>query len=118
MAHYMLMLVSGPGEAEAFSPEETQSILAEYGAWAGKLGAEGKLKESGRLSDVYTDPGRRLKGSDAEFSVTDGPLAEAKEVIGGYFRIEAANYDEAVEIARGCPHLRFFKGGIDIREVL
>ena len=118
MANFMLLLVNGPGEAEALSPEEIQSIVAEYGAWAGKLGAEGKLVESGRLSDVYTDPGRRLTGADAEFSATDGPLAEAKEVIGGYFRIEAADYDEAVQIARGCPHLRFGNGRIDIREVI
>jgi hypothetical protein len=48
--------------------------------------------------------------------VTDGPYSEAAEVLGGYFAIEAASYDEAVEIARTCPHLT---GGqwIEVRQV-
>jgi hypothetical protein len=37
--------------------------------------------------------------------VTDGPFAESKEVLGGYFTINAASYDEAVTIARTCPHI-------------
>ena len=47
--------------------------------------------------------------------VTDGPYAEAREVIGGLFMIEAANYDEVVELSKDCPHLDF--GSIEIREV-
>ena len=39
--------------------------------------------------------------------VTDGPYAEAREVIGGLFVIDAANYEEVVELSRDCPHLEF-----------
>jgi hypothetical protein len=51
------------------------------------------------------DGGRRLRLQGGKVSVTDGPYSEAAEVLGGYFAIEAADYDEAVAIARTCPHL-------------
>ncbi len=47
---------------------------------------------------------------------TDGPFAEAKEVIGGIFTIDADSYDEAVEISKDCPHLKY-GGWIEVREV-
>jgi hypothetical protein len=47
--------------------------------------------------------------------VTDGPFTEGKEVLGGFFTIEAAAYDKAIEIANTCPHLDF--GSIEVREV-
>jgi hypothetical protein len=47
--------------------------------------------------------------------VSDGPFAEANEVMGGLFVIEAATYDEVVELCKDCPHLDF--GSIEIREV-
>jgi hypothetical protein len=50
-----------------------------------------------------------VKGHGAEVAVTDGPYAETKEIIGGYFLIEAASEDEAVSIATGCPGLK--RGG-------
>lgn len=71
-------------------------------AQAGKLEASAKLKEEG---------GRHLRSSNGRVEVTDGPYAEAREVMGGYFTVEAADYDEAVEIARGCPPWRTGVGG-------
>ena len=49
-------------------------------------------------------------------TVMNGPYAEAKEVIGGYFMIEAANYDQAVQLARDCPNLEL-GGTIEVREI-
>ena len=48
--------------------------------------------------------------------VRDGPYAEASEVIGGFYTIEAKNYDDAVSIASGCPHVKY-SGRIEVREV-
>jgi hypothetical protein len=48
--------------------------------------------------------------------VTDGPYTETKEVIGGYFVIEAADLDEAVRIAEGCPAAAY--GGVEVRQVM
>ena len=46
----------------------------------------------------------------------DGPYSETKEVIGGYFAVRAADYDEAVKICEDCPHLEY-AGTIEIREI-
>ena len=48
-----------------------------------------------------------LAMKDGAVSVVDGPYSEAKEILGGYFAIEAADYDEAVAISRDCPHLKY-----------
>jgi hypothetical protein len=47
--------------------------------------------------------------------VTDGPYAEAREVIGGLFIVEAGDYDEVVALSQDCPHLEF--GTIEIRQI-
>ena len=48
--------------------------------------------------------------------MVDGPYTEAKEIVGGYFLIEAVDYDEAVQICRSCPHLKY-GGRIELREI-
>lgn len=48
--------------------------------------------------------------------MVDGPYSEAKEVIGGYFAIEAADYDEALDLCRDCPHLKYGER-IELRRV-
>ncbi len=90
------------------SPAEMQAVIERYTNWAGKLAAEGRMKGSNKLKDGSA---RHL----TKLGVIDGPFPETKEIIGGYFLVEAANYDEAVEIALSCPHIEF--GRIEVREV-
>jgi hypothetical protein len=56
-----------------------------------------------------------MRGAAGQTRITDGPYAEAREVIGGLFIVEAQSYDEVVELSKDCPHLDF--GAIEIREV-
>jgi hypothetical protein len=49
--------------------------------------------------------------------VTDGPYIEGKEIVGGYLICKAKNFDEAVEISRGCPILEFDNGVVEVREI-
>ena len=116
MAQFILMYVNGPGPAPpSLSPEEMQSVIADYGSWHEKMGADGRLRDSARLTDVYSDPGRICMGNDQDFVVTDGPLAETKEVIGGYTVIEAKDYDEAASLCKNHPAARM--GKITIRQL-
>ena len=116
MAQFILMYVVGPGPAPpALSPPEIQSLVSEYVAWGEKMGADGRMVAGARLTDVYSDPGRVCTGNDQEFVVTDGPLAETKEVVGGYAVIEAAGYDEAASLCRNHPAARI--GKIVIRQL-
>ena len=112
MADYMLLLYDDNTAFDGISPEVMQQIIARYGAWRDQLAERGQLVGGNKLID---GEGRVLRGSGDAMRVLDGPFSEAKEVIGGYFAIRAASYDEAVTIASGCPHLDF--GTVEIREI-
>ena len=113
MPNYMLLLHEQPIDYSQFSPEQIEAVIGEYIAWRKQIEADGKFVAGEKLKD---EGGRHLAGTDGDFRVTDGPYAEAKEVIGGYFTISAADYNEAAEISKGCPHLRY-GGRIELREV-
>ncbi|HYN89807.1 MAG TPA: YciI family protein [Ardenticatenaceae bacterium] len=112
MAQYMLFIRGGSDPEASETPEEMQRIIERYRAWAGSLRSQGKLVAADKLKD---GEGRLLSVRNGEI-VVDGPFAETKETIGGYFTVEAADYNEAVELARGCPV--FERGGsIELREI-
>jgi hypothetical protein len=108
MARFMLLLYDVPAEWAKLSPEEMQKAIEKYRAWTKKPCTVDSL----RLAD---DRGRVLKSQGGSVRATDGPFSETKEVLGGYYTIEAADYDEAVKLARDHPHLEY-GGTIEIRE--
>ena len=111
MSQFILFIRGGDPE-EPRTPEEMQQSIARFSAWAGALAQQNKLVSAFKLKD---DGGRILSGSEGQIAV-DGPFAETKETIGGYFVIEAADYAEATELAKGCP---VFAGGgvLEVREI-
>lgn len=111
MAEYMLFLYDSPTDFSHLSPEEMQAIIAKYQAWGDDLEARGKLLGSDKLAD---GEGRVLRSSGGSVRVTDGPFSETKEILGGYFKIQADSYEEAVAIAETCPHLEF-DGMVEVR---
>lgn len=113
MARFMFLLYENPASFADLSPEEMQQIIEKYGAWAEGLRAAGKLAGSEKLKD---GEGRVARAAGGKMRVLDGPYSETKEVIGGYFTIVAGDYDEALAIAEGCPHLAH-GGTIEIREI-
>lgn len=112
MPQYMLLLHESSTASENISPGEMEAIIKRYTAWSASVAARGHLRGGNKLQD---GTGRCLSNAGGKLSVTDGPYAESKEVLGGYFLIEAANYDEAVHVASDCPHLDF--GAIEVREI-
>lgn len=113
MPKYMLLLHDNPASFRNVSPDEMQKIVEKYIAWGKKLREAGIIQSSDKLTD---EPGRVMRRTDGQVRVTDGPYSESKEVLGGYYIIEAASYDNAVEHARSCPHLDY-GGTIEVREV-
>jgi hypothetical protein len=104
----MLILISDPD-----APEDP-SIFPEMGKFAGELASQGKIRGGSPLHPQ--SEGHRIRsGSDGPV-VSDGPFAETKEVIGGYFLIECESAKEALEIARRCPHARV--GTVELRQVI
>ena len=112
MADYMLLLHTPPA-GNRWSPEEMQNVIQRYAAWSKGLSASGRRLGGHKLRDAE---GRVLKRHSNQTTVTDGPYAELKEVVGGYFHITADTYEDAVAIAEGCPHLEF-GGTIEVRAI-
>ena len=113
MNQYILMLHHDPKtfRAEEIEPQQLQEIFNRYRAWRDRMTAEGRIAGGNKLDDATGRVMRR--NGDSDVHVTDGPFAEAKEIIGGFFVIKAEDYDDAVRIAEGCPHLQY--GTIEIR---
>src|SRR5215831_11281452 len=112
MAKYMLLLYNEPRDWVSLSPAEAQKALEKFITWRTKLQTQGIYLGSHKLAD---DLGKVLRGH-GQVRVTDGPYSETKEVLGGYFLIEAPNYDEAVKQAQSCPSLEY-GGTIEVRVV-
>jgi hypothetical protein len=112
MPQFVLLLHDAGSFDPAISPEDMQAIIQRYVAWRARVQANGRAVSGHKLHDGQ---GRLMRGAGPAMTVTDGPYAEAREVIGGLFVMEASSYDEVVELCKDCPHLEF--GSIEIREV-
>ena len=92
-----LLLITTPADAQG----DRDDMLRRHAAFAEATGRRGKLVDGAELADVSTATTLRRRGSDTV--VTDGPYAETKEVLGGYYLIDCADLDEALEIGHEVP---------------
>ncbi len=108
---YALMVYTEPGYDEALSDVERAAIYAEYTALADDARCVGgaQLQPAEMATSVRVVGGRTL--------VTDGPFAETKEVLGGICLVEAADLDEALEMAARIPAARL-GGTVEVRPVV
>jgi hypothetical protein len=111
---YLLLIYGEDGNWEGKSDDERQAMYAEYGALVGDLTERGKMVGGDELQPASTATTVRVRGG--ETMVTDGPFAETKEALGGYFVVEAESLDEALEIAARIPTAR--EGSIEVRPVV
>jgi hypothetical protein len=111
MSRFILILRRDPARYVDVSPADMQRIVERYRAWAAEHAGTVVREESNKL----TQTGRMLHGAGGKVTVKDGPYAETKDVIGGFFMVEAPDYAAAVEVARTCPHIE--NGSIEVRQV-
>lgn len=114
MARFLFLLHERPDAFDGLSPEEMQRIIERYRSWRDGIARRGPAVGGEKLADGEGRTLRRDGGADA-VRVIDGPYSETKEVVAGYFSIEAADYDQAVSLAETCPHLDY--GTIEIRRI-
>jgi len=97
-----LLLFRGDEWYNQLSPEELQQAMSQFKAWFDRLTEEGKLKAAQPL----VREGKIVSGKQGHV-VADGPFAESKEAIGGYFLLAANSLDEAIAIAKSAPSLEY-----------
>jgi len=108
---YMLLIYA---DEQAWTEAERQACYVESTQLAHNLKANGQFVSTSPLQPVAT--ATCVKVRDSKRLVTDGPFAEAREQLGGYFMVEAKNLDEAIDIAGRIPAAR--KGTVEIRPVV
>jgi hypothetical protein len=109
MPDFILLLRRPTGPMPALAPAEAAAMTRDYTGWR----AEGRRKAGEKLTN---DAGRLLTAAAGRVIVTDGPYAESKELLGGFYIIAAQDYAEACRIAESCPHLKY-GGHIEIRQI-
>jgi hypothetical protein len=109
--HYMLLIYGQPGRWESLSEEEQTAVYERYFALSNDLRAQDKLIGSDELQPTSTATTVRVR--DGETEITDGPFAETKEVLGGYYVIDAESLDEALEWAARIPSAE--TGSVEVR---
>ena len=107
MSKFVLLLRDSGMFPENISPEEIQQIVERYSKWKDKVRGSGQK--------LFDGEGRVVVRKDGGVAITDGPYVESREVIGGYFIVEAADYDAMLKLVEDCPHLDF--GSIEIRRI-
>ncbi len=101
LSPYLLIFRESSGDVyKGLSADQRQNLMEQWNAWYDGLAAEGKVQHGNPLEAQ----GRVVSGARGE-RVVDGPFAESKEAIGGYFFLTVADIDEATEIAKRCPSL-------------
>jgi len=102
---YMLLIYNDPNAWESMPEDEQGAIYNAYGTFTAELQESGKMVAGDALQPITTATSVRVR--DGEPLTTDGPFAATKEVLGGYYLIEAPSYDEAVKLSLDHPHLEY-----------
>jgi hypothetical protein len=111
---YMLLIYDDEREWGALSEAERQKIYGEYRNLIEELGSKGQFLGGDQLQPTTTATSIRVR--NGKQVVTDGPFAETREQLGGYFLIEAKDLDEANSIAGRIPSARL--GTVEVRPVV
>jgi hypothetical protein len=111
--NYLLMIMTDEAAEAALASSEVEAIVARHEALGRELRAAGKWLDARRL--CFSRDATAIRLRDGGHVVTDGPFAESKEALGGFYLIEADSMEEAVEWAKRLP-LREV-GGVEVRPI-
>ena len=93
-----LYLFRAQSEFKPASPEEMERMMKAWTAWIDDLRTQGHLMQTGERLDRS---GKVVRGKSK--TISDGPYAEAKDIVGGYMLVQANDLAQAVELSKGCP---------------
>jgi hypothetical protein len=107
-----MLIFHGGNASKDISPEEMQAAMGKWFTWIEKLRKEGTY-----VSGEPLLPGGKIVSGKGGKSITDGPYTEGKEVVGGYFIINAKDINDAAEISKECPGCEL-GGYVQVRQVM
>jgi hypothetical protein len=110
---YILLIYNSEAEDRKIPPAEYRAIYSEYMKFTQELDASGKNRGGNPLEGVSTATAVRVR--NGKTLVTDGPFAETKEQLGGYYLVDAKDLDDAIAIAAKIPGARY--GTIEVRPI-
>jgi hypothetical protein len=108
-----MCLIYGPTDLK-LPPGEEEKLYGEYGAFTERARASGKMVDGAPLQGVETATTVRVR--EGKRVVTDGPFAETKEWLGGFYTFECATIDEALDWAAQIPGAKY--GSIEVRPIM
>jgi len=111
---YMLLIYGEEAKWAALSPDQLAQEMGAYMAYTEDLQKAGVLRAGDELHPVST--AKTVSVSGGKQSVVDGPFAEIKEALGGYYMIDVETQDEAVAWAAKCPGARY--GRVEVRPIV
>ena len=111
---YMFLIYSAEGSGPQPGSPEFDDMMAGYGAFTKEVREAGKMKEGAPLQGIDSATTVRVRGGKADN--VDGPFAETKEVLGGYYVLDCENLDEALSYAAKIPTAAH--GSVEVRPVL
>jgi hypothetical protein len=111
---YMLLIYNSEADSKKMSAAEQGQVYQEYMAFTQNLDKSGKNKGGNALDGTSTATTVRVR--NGKTAVTDGPFAETKEQLGGYYLVEAKDLDEAISIAAKIPGAKY--GSIEVRPIM
>jgi hypothetical protein len=111
---YLLLIYDNEKMWSTMGEKERNALMAEYSAFTEELQKSGKLVAGDALQPTSTATTVRVR--EGKRLTTDGPFAETKEQLGGYYLVNAKDLDEALALAAKIPSVRF--GSIEVRPVM
>jgi hypothetical protein len=111
---YLLMIYGNESHFEKMSQGEKDKILQEYGEYSKSIAGSGHMRGGNELDRI--SKGKTVRVRNGKRAVTDGPFAETKEQLGGYYLVEAKDVEEALGLAARIPSARW--GSIEVRPII
>ena len=111
---YLLLIYTNEAKLINMTPEDRQKVSAEYGAYTQSIVQSGNFKAGDGLQPTTTATTVRVR--EGKTLTTDGPFAETREQLGGYYLVEAKDLDTAIALAARIPEAR--EGSIEVRPVM
>jgi hypothetical protein len=111
---YVVLIYTNPATWETMPKEEIDGLMAEFDAQHKELDASGEFVAGAALAPPTQ--GKTVRVREGSPSITDGPFAEAKEQLAGYFVVECESIERAAEIAAADPNARL--GAVEVRQIV